>query len=474
MELLKKERVLPNQYELEVSVSPEDFEIACSAAFRKEGRKMSVPGFRKGKAPRKMIERLFGESVFFEEAVNQSYPQALEYAVKAAEIEIIDRPEVEMIDMSKEKGYTFKAVCITYPEIEIEGYKGIKAKKLVKTVTDQEIDQEIDRMLDGASRLVNIEDRAAKDGDTVIFDFEGFADGTAFDGGKAEGYSLVLGSGQFIPGFEEQIVGKNIGEDFDVNVTFPEEYHAENLKGKPALFKCKISEIKEKETPELDDEFAKDVSEFDTLDQLKEDVKKKIGLRNEQVSQQYLDDQLNAILAKMITTPEIPDILYTRQLQNIYGDFERRLQSQGMDMESYSKYSNTDFGQIHSTLNIQAKKSVNVRLALTAIAKQENIEVTEEDLTAEYEKLAEQYMMSADKIRELVPESELSKDILATKAYKLVLGAADLEEVDEIEEIEEVEEEEVVQATDSEEEAETAEETVEIVEAEVVEEETEE
>ena len=281
--LVAKNSVETNKFELEIKVDAAEFEEALQKAYLQNKNKIQVPGFRKGKAPRKLIEKLYGVEVFYEDAINNSYPAALESAVKEAELELVDRPEVEVTAVDKENGYTFKATCIVKPEVEVSDYKGIKVTKTVNPVDDAEVEAELGRMQDRNARTITVEGRASAMGDTVVFDFDGSVDGVPFDGGKAEDFSLELGSGQFIPGFEEQMVGHNAGDEFDVNVTFPEDYHAEELKGKPAVFKIKLHEIKSKELPALDDEFAKDVSEFDTLDALKADIKAKAEERNKKL-----------------------------------------------------------------------------------------------------------------------------------------------------------------------------------------------
>lgn len=419
MGLLEKNNVGTNKFEITAKVDCDAFEIGLSNAYKKNIKSINMPGFRKGKAPRKMVEKMYGEGVFFEDAINELYPDALMKAIDEAELTVAARPEVEIVSVSKEDGFTFKAVCIVKPEVEISGYKGIEAAKTVKTVSDEDITARINSMADRNSRQVDVTDRAAIDGDTVIFDFDGSIDSIPFDGGKAEKFSLVLGSGQFIPGFEPQIIGKSIGEEFNVTVPFPEDYHVDELKGKTSVFKCKLHEIKAKEMPVIDDDFAKDVSEFDTIDELKADITKKIAEQNEKAAS---DEYENALIDKVIENlkGEIPQEMFDSRVEDMIRDFEYRLQSQGMNLQTYLQYTGMDIDGFKLTFKDQAEKQVKIRLALEKIAEIEQIQVSDEDINAEYAKLAEAYKMEIDKIKDMVPQDEFIKDLSVNKAIDFI------------------------------------------------------
>lgn len=417
--LVAKNSVETNKFELEIKVDAESFESALQKAYLQNKNKIQVPGFRKGKAPRKLIEKLYGIEVFYEDAINNSYPDALQAAVKEAELDLVDRPEVEVTEVSNEEGYTFKAACIVKPEVEVSDYKGIKVTKTVNPVDDAAVDAELERMQDRGARTISVEDRAAQLKDTAEFDFDGYVDGEQFDGGKAENYSLELGSGQFIPGFEEQIVGHKPGEEFDVTVSFPEDYHAENLKGKPAVFKIKLHELKTKELPVLDDEFAKDVSEFDTLDALKADIRKKAEEKNEKdADEQVENDLIDAVIANM--KAEIPEVMFENRTQEAVNEFAYRLQSQGMSLDMYLQFTGMTADAMKDTFRAQSEKQVKVRLALEKIVELENIAPSEADIDEQYKKMAEGYQMEADKLKEIVPADDLVKDIAVNKAIDFI------------------------------------------------------
>ena len=335
--LVSKNPVETNKYELIISVPAEEFAVACDKVFKKRSKQFQVPGFRKGKAPRKTIEKLYGEGVFFEEAVNDVAPVALQAAYDESGLEIVVRPEVEVTAVSKEEGVTMKAICIVKPEVVVKNYKGIKAEKNIESIMAADVKAELERMRERNARMTTIDSRAAKNGDTAVIDFEGFKEGVAFEGGKGENFPLVLGSGQFIPGFEEQVVGHNTGDEFDVNVTFPEDYHAEDLKGQPVVFKVKLNTIQEKELPALDDEFAKDVSEFDTLDELKKDVKERLQKEADKKAQV---DMENSLITTVIENMEgeIPECMFENKINEMVNDFTYRLQSQGMNLDLYLHY----------------------------------------------------------------------------------------------------------------------------------------
>jgi trigger factor len=423
MSLAETKNVATNRYELTVKVEADKFEAAIEKAYRKNVKKIDVPGFRKGKAPRKIVEKMYGEAVFYEDAINDLYPEALQEAIEESKLEIVARPEVEITEVKKEEGFTFVAKCVVKPEVEVKDYKGIEVEKEVKPVTDEDIDRKLQSMQERNARMIDVDDRAAQDGDTVVFDFEGFVDGVAFDGGKAEKFSLVLGSGQFIPGFEAQIVGKTIGEEFDVNVSFPDDYHVEDLKGKPAVFKCKLHEIKYKELPILDDEFAKDTSEFDTLDELKADLRKKEEEANEKAASDEVENKLiDAVIEHM--EGEIPEEMYEVRIDDMIRDFEYRLQMQGMNLETYLRYTGMELDSFRKTFAAQAEKQVKIRLALEKIVEVENITVDDETVEEEYKKMADTYKMEVDKVKGFVPAEDLKKDLAVNKAIDLIKDSA--------------------------------------------------
>lgn len=423
MSLAETKNVGTNRYELVVKVDAEKFEAAIEKAYRKNVKKIDIQGFRKGHAPRKIVERMYGEGVFFEDAINDLYPAALQEAITESGLEVVARPEVEVTEVNKADGFTFTAKCVVKPEVEVKGYKGIEVEKEVKEVTDEEIDRNLQNMQEKHARMIDVDDRSAQNGDSVVFDFEGFVDGVAFDGGKAEKFNLELGSGQFIPGFEEQIVGKSIGEEFDVNVSFPEDYHVDDLKGKPAVFKCKLHEIKYKELPILDDEFAKDASEFDSLDELKADLKKKAEEANEKAAETEVENKLiDTVLENM--TGEIPEEMYEVRIDEMVRDFEYRLQMQGMDLETYLKYTGMELDSFRKTFAAQAEKQVKIRLALEKIVEVENITVEDEAVEEEYKKLADQYKMEVEKVKGFIPDEEFRKDMAVNKAVDLIKDTA--------------------------------------------------
>ncbi|MBC8584063.1 trigger factor [Youxingia wuxianensis] len=416
-----------NQVELEITVGAEEFKAAVDAAFKKNAPKIQIPGFRKGKAPRKMIEKMYGEGVFYEDAVNELYPKAYEAAVDEADIEPVDRADIEVEKVDAD-GFTFKATVTVKPEVEVSDYKGIKAEKTILLATEEEVNSEIDRRREQNARIITVEGRAAENGDTAHINFEGFLEGKPFAGGKGEDYPLVLGSGSFIPGFEEQVVGHNAGDEFEVNVSFPEDYHAEDLKGKAVVFNVKVLEIKNKELPELDDEFAKDISEFDTLDQLKEDIKAKLQQAKDEQSKTQLE---NTLVEKVIENMkgDIPQCMIDRRVDELIREFEYRLQSQGLNLQTYLKFTGGDMDAFRKNFEEQANVQVKTRLALEKIAQVEKLDATQEELDAEYKKIAESYGMEADKVKELLPEKEIKKDIASGKALDLIRDTAVVKEV---------------------------------------------
>ena len=426
-EFKKKET---NRYELDITVDAEKFADAVKKAYAQNGKKINVPGFRRGKAPMSIIEKYYGESVFYEDALNILYPEAVQSAIEESKLDYVDdKIDFDLVSIGKDTGVEFKIVITVKPEVEIDGYKGLKAEKVKAVVTDEEIDEEVARIADRNSRMVTVEDRAAAKDDTVVIDFDGYVDGKAFEGGKGESYSLSLGSNSFIPGFEDQIIGHNTGDEFDVNVTFPEDYHAKELAGKPAVFKVKVHEIKVKEMPTVDDEFAKDVSEFDTLADYKADLKKKALERKEKQAEADVENQLVEQLVGLVKA-EIPQAMIERRAEQSVEEFAYRLQSQGMDMKTYLKYMGGSIDDFKNTFLPQAENQVKIRLALEKIAELEKIELSKEDTDAEYEKLAKDYGMEADKVKDAIPEKALSEDLVVTKAMDLVKANAVVAEVD--------------------------------------------
>lgn len=420
MTLKSSNKVETNVYELEITVDAETFTEACKKAYMKQRKSIQIPGFRKGKATQGMIEKVYGEGAFYEEALEIVYPEAVGSAFDEAGLKVIDQPsDVEFPVMNKQDGVVIKMKVTTYPEVKLGEYKSLKGKMLDTEATDEDVENELKSMQDRNSRLVTVEDRESQMGDTCDIDFEGFVDGVAFEGGKGENYPLELGSNSFIPGFEEQVAGHKTGEEFDVNVTFPEQYEA-SLAGKDAVFKCKINEIKTKELPELDDEFAKDVSEFDTLDELKADLKKQISERKEANAKTDYENQLIDQVVENMEV-EIPECMNKQKCDEMIQDYSYRLQMQGLDLNTYLQYLGQTMEQFREQFMDGAKQQVKVKLALDAIVKAENIEATEEEIAEEIAKLAEQYNMEADKIKAAVPQEQLTDDIVTRKAVDFVV-----------------------------------------------------
>ena len=423
MSLKATNNVETNKYELEIEISAEDFEAAIEKAYLKARKNIAMPGFRKGKAPRKLIEKEYGEQVFFEDAVNLLYAPVVNGAVEEYGLELVTRPEVEVTEISKENGVKLKATCITKPEVEVKDYKGIEVEKVVNPVTDEDINKQLDALREKNVTVETVDDRAAENGDDVVIDFEGFKDDVAFEGGKAEDFTLSLGSGQFIPGFEDQIVGHNAGEDFDINVTFPDEYQVKELAGAPAVFKIKLKSISKKVMPELDDDMVKDSTEFDTVDEYKADVKKKL----EEANEKHADSEVEAkIFDKVIEnmTAEIPQVMFDNRVNEMISELEQRLAPQGISLDLYMQYTGQTIDTVKKAYAEQAEKQVKLRLALEKIAKLENIEVTEDELKAEFDKLAEAYKLDVDQIKQFIHDDDLKKDIAVGKAVDLIKDAA--------------------------------------------------
>ena len=411
---------------LTIEVSAEEFETALDKAYKKNKNKISLPGFRKGKAPRAMIEKMYGAGVFYEDAANDLIPDAYESAAKESELEIVAQPSIDVTQIEKGKPFIFTATVAVKPEVTLGEYKGIEVEKKTAEVTDEELQAEIDKVRESNSRMITVDDRAVQDGDITTIDFEGFVDGEPFEGGKGEDYPLTIGSHSFIDNFEEQLIGKNIGEETEVNVTFPEQYQAEELQGKPAVFKVTIKEIKVKELPELDDDFAQDVSEFDTVDEYKEDLKKKL-LENKEAAlkREKEEDVVGKIIEN--ATMEIPDPMVDTQVRQMVQEFSQRIQSQGLSLQQYMQFTGMTPESLTNELQPQALKRIQSRLVLEAVAAAENIETSDEDLEKELEKMAEMYQMEADKLKELVGEEEkkqIALDLAVQKAVELVVDAA--------------------------------------------------
>ena len=420
------EKLEKSMAKLTITVEAAKFDAAVDSAYQKNKGKIALPGFRKGKAPRAMIEKMYGTGVFYEDAANELIPEAYETAAKESELEIVAQPEIEVTQMEKGTDFIFTATVAIKPEVTLGDYKGIEVEKKEAEVSEEEITAEIDKAREANSRLITIEDRATEDGDTVIIDFDGYVDGKQFEGGYAEDYTLVLGSHSFIDNFEDQLVGKNLGEDVEVNVTFPEEYHVDELKGKPALFKVKIKEIQKKELPELDDDFAQDVSDFDTLDEYKADVEKKI-LENKE--NQIKRDQEDQIIEKIIENAqmEIPQQMITAQTRQMTQEFAQRLQSQGLSLEQYMQFTGLTPQKMMEDLEPQALKRIQSRLVLEAVVVAENIEASDEEIDKELENMASMYQMEIDKLKELIGDDEkkqIGMDLAVQKAVEFVVKEA--------------------------------------------------
>ncbi len=418
---MTKSEQVANCYELEIAVEKATFDAACTAAYKKNAAGIKVPGFRPGNAPRALVEKMYGK-FYLEDAVNACIPEAYEGALAESKLEVVGQPEFDIVSVGDD-GLVLKATVYVKPEVEITDYLGIEVEAQSTDVSDEDVVAEIDRARERNSRTVEVTDRAAQDSDSVNINFAGSVDGVAFDGGTAENFDLRLGSGSFIPGFEDQIVGHAIGDEFDVNVTFPADYHAENLAGKAAVFAVKLNGIKETELPALDDEFAKDVSEFDTLDEYKADVRAKIQERNEKAAEAALEEKLmEALIEKLVA--DIPEVMYAEETDNFYRDYENRMRMQGLDLATYFKYTGMNEAALRAQLRPQGEKQVKLRLALEAIATRENVAVSEEDIAGEYKRIAEAYNMPEEKVRGFIARESIEADMKVKAAMDLVKANA--------------------------------------------------
>ena len=424
MNLISCEKLEKSMVELQFSIDAETFKAAVNNAFKREGKKYAIPGFRKGKAPRHMIEKMYGSDIFHYDAVNDLFPEAYEAAVKEAKIDVVGRPDPEVVSMSEADGVVLKVKVAVKPEVELGEYAGLTVTKEAKNVNEADVDAEVKRMQDRNGRLLTREG-AAENGDTVDIDFEGFVDGKAFEGGKAEHYSLVLGSGSFIPGFEDQVVGHSAGEEFDVNVKFPEEYGAAELAGKDATFKIKLHEVKYKELPTLDDDFAKDVSEYDTLDELKDSIRNNIKTNlDKQAEQKVENDLMDQVIANM--KADIPDAMVDSRIDELVQDFEYRISQQGLKLADYLKYMGMNIEQFRAQFKEQADKQVKMRLAMEAIVAKEGITASDEEFEEEVKRIADAYKMEADKVKSIVDAAAVKADLAINKAIDFVKEKANV------------------------------------------------
>ena len=415
------EKLEKSMVALTVEVSAEEFEAAVEKAYRKQRGSIRVPGFRPGKAPRKMIENMYGSGVFYEEAVNEVLPDAYSSAVKEQELEVVGYPEVELLSVGKE-GFSFKATVAVYPEVTLGQYKGVEAPKAEVSVTDEDVEGRVKEMADRNSRMVSVEDRAVAKGDVANIDFEGFLDGVPFDGGKGDSFDLEIGSGQFVPGFEDQVAGMSISEEKDIDITFPEDYHAD-LAGKTVVFHVKVNAIKVKELPALDDEFAKDVSEFDTLDELKKDVREKMLAEREEAAKRAFEDAAMSKVAAGIQA-DIPDAMIEEQAKRFVDNFRMQLQSQGVPYEEYMKMTGMEEEKLLADARVPAEGQVRMDLAIAAIVKAESLEASDEDVEAEYNKMAAQYGMDVENVKKYLDDAVIKEQIVRAKAVELVAAAA--------------------------------------------------
>lgn len=422
MKLLKSEKAEKSTVKIEFSVDKEVFDAAVEKVYRKQVKNISVPGFRAGKAPKSVIEKMYGKGVFYEDAINDLIPENYTAAVKEADLAPVGQPEIDIVSID-DNGLVLSAIVPVKPECKLEGYKGIEVEKNVVVATEEEVENEIKTVRERNSREIEDVEDAAENGDIAKIDFEGFIDGVAFEGGKGENYSLKLGSGSFIPGFEDQVVGHKKGDELDVNVSFPADYHAEELAGKAATFKVKVNSVTKIELPALDDDFAKDVSEFDTIDEYKADLKAKIQKRHDSLADSQVEEALiNALIEKL--EAEIPAAMFDAETENFVRDYDSRLRMQGLDLKTYFQYTGMNLDALREQLRPQAEKQVRARLCLETVADLEKVEVSDEDITAELENIGKAYNMEADKVRELVDNEMVKADVKVKKAMQIVKDAA--------------------------------------------------
>lgn len=419
MSLKSSTKVDVNTQELTFTVDAERFADAIEKAYQRQKKQISVPGFRKGKASRKLVEKYFGEGVFFEEAINSLINEEMPDAIRDAELVLVETPKIEVITADKENGVEYKAICITKPEVKISDYKGMKAPKNVKDVTEEDINAQIEQIKQRNARIVSVDNRPAKLDDEVVINFEGFMDGEAFDGGKAEDFPLKLGSGQFIPGFEEQLVDHSIGDEFEINVTFPENYQMEEYAGKPATFKIKINAINETEYPEFDDELIKDTTEFDTVDEWKEDIKKTLEDRAESRAESEFENYIMETLIKNVDAV-IPKCMFDHRVDSLIRNFEHNLKHQGMSVEIYLQYTGMDMDSFRETFEDRAENEVKLRLALEKIAELENIEISEDEINSQLQEIADANNLSLDDVKNRLPMDDFLTDLKVNKALDLV------------------------------------------------------
>ena len=422
------EKLEKNMAKLTVEVSAEDFKAAIKKAFNKNKNRFAIPGFRKGKAPQAMIEKMYGEGVFYEDAADEAINASYAEAMKESGLDIVSRPEVTIEKIGKDEPFVYSALVAVKPEVTLGQYKGVEVEKADASVSAEDVEAELKKVQEQNARLLTVEDRGVEDGDQTVIDFEGFVDGKGFEGGKAEDYPLTIGSHSFIDTFEEQLIGKNIGEECEVNVTFPTEYHAADLAGKPATFKVTVKEIKVKELPELNDEFASEVSEFDTLDEYKKDVEKKLAEKKEIEANSKNED---AVVAKVVenATMEIPDKMIDAQAENMVQDMARRMQSQGLSLDMYLKYTGMTVEQMKEQARPDAEKRIRTRLVLEAVAKAENIQISDEKVDEEVAKMAEAYKMEVEKLKSYMSESDvkqMKEDLAVQQAVDLLVAEAKL------------------------------------------------
>ena len=423
MSLKATNNVGTNSYELEIEIPAKDFEDALQKAYLKARKNIAMPGFRKGKAPRKLIEKEYGAEVFYEDAINLLYAPVINGAIDESGLELVCAPEVEVSEINKENGVKLKAKCTTKPEVEVKDYKGIEVEKVVNAVTDEDVQKKLDELREKNVRIITVDDRAAEMGDTVKIDFEGFKDDVAFDGGKAEDFDLELGSGQFIPGFEEQIVGHKTGDQFDIEVTFPDEYQVKDLAGAPAVFKINLKSISKKELPELDDDMVKDSTDFETVDEYKADVKAKLEEAADKAADAKVEgDIFDKVVENM--TAEIPDVMYDNRVNEMVAELEQRMASQGISLEMYMQFTGQTIDTLKRSYAEQAEKQVKLRLALEKVAQYENVEVSDEELEEEFKSLAETYRMEVEQVKSLIRAEDLKKDLSVGKAVEIIKDSA--------------------------------------------------